>query len=508
MKLLSEAWLGLSGSLSNVLLLCIIVTGSLLLLDFTKRRKPWPRYPPGPPSRPFLGNLAQISSNGPHVSFSQFQETYGDVFSLQIFWNNMVVINGYKAIEEALLHKPEDIADRPRYPLCEYFGYAGKSKGLLLAEYGRLWKEQRRFALSTLRNFGMGKKSLEEKVVEEAGHLCSAFESEQGGPFNPHFLVYNAVSNVICSITFGERFEYDDDKFQRLLKLFVQTLKNESGPLAMLLNEVPFLLRVPGLANKVLLPEIQTLHILQEIVTEHKRTRDPEHCRDFIDAYLQEMEKVKGDEESSFNEKNLLLTTLDLFSAGTETTSATLRWSLLFMLLYPEVQEKVHKEIDQVIGRNMRPTMGDQLKMPYTNAVIHEVQRYGDISPLAVPHRTYRDTEIQGFYIPKGMTVTVNLSSVLKDKKLWERPLQFYPEHFLNAEGKFVKPEAFVPFSAGRRACPGEQLARMELFLFFTTLLQQFTFEIPEDQPRPWEEPVFEVSLSPHPFKMCAKLRP
>ncbi|NWY63942.1 CP2D6 protein, partial [Erithacus rubecula] len=74
----------------------------------------------------------------------------------------------------------------------------------------------------------------------------------------------------------------------------------------------------------------------------------------------------------------------------------------------------------------------------------------------------------------QGTTIITNLSSVLKDETVWKKPNEFYPEHFLDAKGQFVKPEAFLPFSAGRRACPGEQLARMELFLFFTTLLQKF----------------------------------
>ncbi|NWY92458.1 CP2D6 protein, partial [Loxia curvirostra] len=107
----------------------------------------------------------------------------------------------------------------------------------------------------------------------------------------------------------------------------------------------------------------------------------------------------------------------------------------------------------------------------YTNAVIHEVQRCGDVVPFGIPHRMYRDTELQGFFIPKGTTIITNLSSVLKDETVWEKPNEFYPEHFLDAKGQFVKPEAFLPFSAGRRACLGEQLGRMELFLFFTTLL-------------------------------------
>ncbi|KAM4689017.1 cytochrome P450 2D17-like [Discoglossus pictus] len=504
MRQQSELWSGLPWYIPNVLILSFIFTVSLLLLDFMKRRKTWPLYPPGPPSMPIVGNLLQVDFNNPHVIMSQLSKKYGNVYSLQFFWRNMVVLNGFKAMKEALLLKSEDIADRPRFPLYEMLGYNQNSKGLLIAKYGTAWKEQRRFALSTLRNFGMGKKSLEERVTEEAKYLCSAFTSQQGLPFDPRFIINNAISNVICSIAFGDRFHYDDLKFQRLLRLFEKTLKAESGLLAQILNEVPFLMNIPGLVNHVLDSEWEIIQFLKDMVAEHRESWDPNHIRDFIDAFLLEMEKAKENNDSSFNDINLLLSTYDLFAAGTETTSTTLRWALLFMMLYPEVQKKVQEEIDQVIGRDRKPTMGDMLAMPYTSAVIHEVQRCGDIVPLGLPHMAYRDTNIQGYLIPKGTTVITNLSSVLKDETVWEKPLQFYPEHFLDAEGKFVKREAFMAFSAGRRVCLGEQLARMELFLFFTSLMQRLSFEIPKNQPRPREDPLYAFTLSPYPYDMCA----
>ncbi|XP_069823406.1 cytochrome P450 2D6-like [Dendropsophus ebraccatus] len=495
----------LSFFFSNGFLLLISFIVGLFLLDFVKSRKNGSQFPPGPRGVPFLGNILQVDFRNPAVTFNQLGKEFGDVFSLQYFWKKTVVLNGFEVVKEALINRPEDIADRPQFPIYEKIGLAGDTKGVLFAGYGNSWKEQRRFTLTTLRNFGMGKKSLEERVTEEAQCLCSAFRSQKD-QFNPHFLINNAVSNVICSIAFGDRFDYDDAKFQRLLRLFEAALKAEFGLLAQILNEVPVLVNVPWLVDRVLQPEYELMAMLKEIVSEHQKTWNPNYIRDFIDAYLVEMEKAKGDNASSFNEGNLLITTYDLFGAGTETTSTTLRWGLLYMILYPDVQFKVQEEIDQVIGRERKPTMGDVLQMPYTNAVIHEVQRCGDIVPLAV-HMAYREVEIKGYNIPKGTTVLINLSSVLKDQQIWEKPFQFYPKHFLDENGKFVKREAFMPFSAGRRACLGEQLARMELFLFFTTLLQQFTFEIPSDQPRPREEPVYALTLSPQPYNIRAITR-
>ncbi|XP_069710454.1 cytochrome P450 2D17-like [Phaenicophaeus curvirostris] len=499
-------WLGsqLSPSWSNISVLGVFLTVFTLLLDAMKRRRQWSRYPPGPVSLPFVGTMLYVDFQNPLLSFNQLREKFGNVFSLQNCWSNLVVLNGYKTVKEALVHKSEDFADRPYFPMYEYLGYGAKSEGIVFARYGRAWKELRKFTLSTLRSFGMGKKSLEERVVEEAGFLCSAVNAEEGRPFDIHCAVNNAVCNVICTTVYGERFSYGDETFKKLLKLFQDSMKEESGFLPQLLNVVPILSRIPGLPQKVFQGQKGLMDFIDVLIKKHMETWDPAHIRDFTDAFLKEMEKGKEAEENGFNYNNLRLVTADLFIAGSETTSTTLRWALLYMLLHPEIQSKVHAEIDKVIGRERSPTMEDQVSMPYTNAVIHEVQRCGDVVPIGLPHMTYRDTEVQGFFIPKGTGVITNLSSVLKDEAFWEKPNEFYPEHFLDANGQFVKPEAFLPFSAGRRVCLGEQLARMELFIFFTTLMQKFTFLLPEDQPRPRKDSCFSFLNSPYPYQLRA----
>ncbi|NXE20631.1 CP2D3 protein, partial [Ardeotis kori] len=430
----------------------------------------------------------------------QFHKKFGSVFSLQNCWTNVVVLNGYKTVKEALVHKSEDFADRPYFPIYEHLGYGNKSEG----KYGHAWKELRKFSLFTLRNFGMGKKSLEERVREEAKFLCSAINAEKGHPLDLRFLVNNAVCNVICITVYGERFNYGDETFKKLLHLFENFIKEDSGFLPQLLNVVPILLHVPGLPQRVFPGQKAFMDFIDVLIKKHMETWDPANVRDLTDAFLNEMKKGKEAEERGFNYNNLHLVTSDLFTAGSETTSTTLRWAMLYMLLRPEIQSKVQTEIDKVIGRERLPAMEDQANMPYTNAVIHEVQRYADLVPIGVPHQTYRDTELQGFFIPKGTTVIANLSSVLKDESVWEKPNEFYPEHFLDANGRFVKPEAFLPFSAGRRACLGEQLARMELFIFFTALLQKFTFVLPEDQPKPQENAHFFFINIPHPYQVRA----
>nr|XP_056701747.1 cytochrome P450 2D6-like [Euleptes europaea] len=500
------SWLGAQASScwNNItaMLICLLLLA--LLLDYVMCRKRSSRFPPGPTPLPFFGNLLQLNLRQPHSTFQNVAKKYGPVSSLQVGWQSYVLLSGYKIIKEALGQKAEDFADRPSVPLLRLVGCSKNSGGILMAPFSSGWKEQRRFCVSTLKSLGMGKKTLEKKVSEETRYLCSEFKSQEGLPFNPQNLVNNAVANIICILTLGDRFEYSDKTFLKLMHLSEELMKALSGTLPQMMAIAPWLSYLPGPHHKLTSFSNDVSAILREIVNDHKNTRDPTFTRDLIDAFLEEMEKVKGNPDSSFNEQNLIKIVHEWLTAGTETTSSTILWGLLKMVLHPEIQKRVHEEIEKVLGKDKAPMMEDQANLPYTNAVIHEIQRCADIAPLAFPYITHQDTEIDKFVIPKETIVFNHLSSVLKDETMWEKPYKFYPEHFLDSKGQFVKQEAFLPFSAGRHACPGESLARMELFIFFTSLLQHFTFHIPENHPRPKEDRVFALTVAPLPFDICA----
>ncbi|XP_062989701.1 cytochrome P450 2D14-like [Elgaria multicarinata webbii] len=373
-----------------------------------------------------------------------------------------------------------------------------------MAKYKDGWKEMRRFCVSTLKNFGMGKKSLEKRTSEEAGYLCSEFKSTEGSPIDPHDIIFRAVGNIICSLTFGDRFEYTDETFLRLMHLVETIMTGLTIIMPQILSGVSWLSYLPGPHRKVQKDFDEFSIMMQDFVNKHKKTRDPTDPRDFTDAFLDKIEKDQGNPESCFREQNFRCIIFDLFVAGTETTAFTILWGLLYLVLHPEVQKRVQEEIDTVIGKVKSPTMEDQPNMSYTSAVIHEIQRYADIAPVVFPYYTTKDTEVGNFVIPKDTTVFNHLSAALKDETMWEKPHEFYPEHFLDANGQFVKREAFLPFSAGRHACPGEQLAKMELFIFMTSLLQHFSFCVPENCPKPKEERVYALTVCPSAFQICA----
>ncbi|XP_061433365.1 LOW QUALITY PROTEIN: cytochrome P450 2D6-like, partial [Lethenteron reissneri] len=211
---------------------------------------------------------------------------------------------------------------------------------------------------------------------------------------------------------------------------------------------------------------------IEDIISKHYTTRNTQNPRDLIDTYLTQFENDKDNPNSSFSEENLMLI-LDLFVAGTETTFTTLRWGLLFMMIYPDIQARCHEEIDRVVGLKRLPHTEDRHNLPYTvDAVIHEIQRFGsNVVPLGVGHTTTKDVVFQEYLIPKNTLVMLNLMSVLNDESQWKTH-KFNPNNFLDINGQFVKPDTFLPFSAGPRICLGEHLAKVELFISFISLLQ------------------------------------
>ncbi|KAG2469481.1 UFO kinase, partial [Polypterus senegalus] len=355
-----------------------------------------------------------------------------------------VVLVGYEAVQEALMQHADVFSGRAQFPLLVRLL---RGFGLVLSN-GERWKQLRRFTLTTLRDFGMGKRSIEEWIQEEARHLTEEFRKNTSSPCDPTFFLSRAVSNVICSIVFGQRFEYQDKRFVHLLKLINENIRLISSPSGQLYNLFPSMMNIlPGTYNMLRKNVTEIDEFVTEMIKGHKETLSDDDPRDYIDAFLIKMKQENGSPATEFHQDNLQATVLNLFLAGTETTSTTLRYGLLILMKYPHIQEKIHQEIDAVIGRDHTPAMEHRKKMPFTDAVVHEIQRFIDIAPMNVPHMTTRNTSFRGYSIPAGTLVIPLLHSVLFDKTQWESPQSFNPGHFLDKDGCFKMNPAFMPFS-------------------------------------------------------------
>ncbi|XP_009275968.1 PREDICTED: cytochrome P450 2C9 [Aptenodytes forsteri] len=461
----------LLGAATVGLLVCI---ACLLSFAAWRGRSGKGKMPPGPAPLPILGNVLQVKPKNLAKSLEKLSEEYGPVFTVHLGSDPVVVLHGHDVVKEALVDRADEFAARGYMPIG---GLTNSSAGIVFSN-NEEWLQVRRFALSTLRNFGMGKRSIEERIQEETEYLLEEINKTKGTPFDPTFMLSCAVSNVICSIVFGKQYDYKDKKFLALMNNMnniFEMMNSHWGQLYQMFSKI--LDYLPGSHNKIFTEFDALKAFASEEVKMHQASLDPSSPQDFIDCFLSKMQEEKEHPSSSFHMKNLITSTFNLFIARTETTSTTIRHGLLLLLKYLKIQEKVQEEIDRVVGRSRRPCVADWTQMPYADTVAHEIQHFISLISLGLPHTVTKDTCFREYIIPKGTTIFPILGSVLHDSKEFPNPNEFNPGYFLNENSTFRKSEFFMPFSAGKRICPGEGLARMEIFLCTATILQNFTLK-------------------------------
>ncbi|XP_062385546.1 cytochrome P450 2K1-like isoform X3 [Sardina pilchardus] len=435
-------------------LLCVVVFACLEFFASDTQRKG--KEPPGPRPVPVLGNLLQLNLNRLYEGLYELSKKHGSVFTFHFGPKKVVVLAGYKTVKEALVTHAEEFGNRDIVPIFHDF------------------------------NKGHG----------------AAFDTSQ--PVN------YAVSNIISAIVYGNRFDYADPQFKVRVNRANESVAITGYASIQVYNIFPWLRPFLWSWRRLMKNVHDDFEEIRGLARRRQESLNPQDCQGFIDSFLirKESAEAVGNKDSLFHEDNLVYCVANLFAAGTDTTGTTLRWGLLLMAKYPQIQDRVQGEIDRVIG-GRQPVAEDRRSLPYTNAVIHETQRVANIVPMSIPHSTSCDVHFQGYFIKKGTPVIPLLTSVLRDEAEWEKPSSFHPEHFLDDKGQFVKRDAFLPFSAGRRVCLGESLAKMELFLFFTTLLQHFRFTPPPGVSEDELDltPTVGFTLTPSPHKLCAVSR-
>jgi len=397
------------------------------------------RLPPGPVGVPVLGYLPFLNVFNLGQSFSDLAKRFGDIFSLRVGTELAIVLNSYDAVKKAF--SKSEVIDRPDTFMFRFFSQG--ENGIASAS-GEKWKVQRKFTHTQLKKFGFGCPQMESFVQDEVRDLIATLKEKSAGGSNPveiGFDINVAVVNVIWSIITGERKSHDDPRIREFL-----VAVNKGVELA---STSGILLFMPFLAK--ILPEQlfgidqmrkwmkASYDYLQEVVDSHKKVEpSSEDPKDFIEAFLAEM--AKDGAHSSFTEQQLLVLCSELFGAGGEPTSVTLKWAIRYLAMNPEIQCKAQQEIDKVVGNGDRPVeFSDRTSLPYVQALIS-------------------------------------------------------------------KREGFLAFGVGKRKCPGQEVAQMELFTFHSNMLKNFTFKLtPEDTGK--IESTAGVVVSPKPYQIILESR-
>ncbi|CAK8679359.1 unnamed protein product [Clavelina lepadiformis] len=449
----------------------LLLLGAVTLLYYWYKRPS--RFPPGPRGIPVVGVLP-FASAGAEKAALKWSKEYGPIMSMRMASTDWVVLNDYDSMRKAFVEQSTKFSGRPLIPLLNQYN---KGLGLGSVDYGDFFKVQKSFGIKIMRGSGLEGDSIEDRIVEESDHLVDAVQAQNEKVFVPQVALRKAVINVICGVTFGKRFDYDDESFKQLLKAVIDTSFLHSFPsLAVrLMGLAPSLMGIPPFSwvNSRLLEKYRILNeIIEKIVDSEKEAKGGGSAMGFVGAYFKQLEAGAP----HFNKEQLLQYTRELFNAGMENTAGTLAWGLLCLIHFPQTQRKLREEINAVVGPKDKIDLSLKAKLPYTNAFIQELTRFRSMTPFTVPHKTNEDAVIDSYKVPEGYTVLGNVWGVHNDPDYWNEPEKFDPERFIDNRGRFVKSDHVIPFGMGPRECLGKPVAEMVVFIMLVAMVRRFEF--------------------------------
>ncbi|KAH9508659.1 hypothetical protein Btru_049554 [Bulinus truncatus] len=422
---------------------------------------------------PIIGHRPLLRGD-PIMTLRRLRKELGDVFSIYVDAQLIIVVNGYAAIKEAFLTRGEEFHWRPNTRICDLFHFG------TICNSGKEWREQRKVTELGMQHV---QPNVSKLVNKEASHLITALKTEDVKAVDVHVLFHSAVFNALCSIIFSRRLDYKDVRLEKTMTRFVENLELFSD--SKYPNFFPFQKFLMGDFFDVKFLRINMAEIHQKIINpvfeEHRSEYVDDKIVDFLDVYLKEMKAQKGVEKTTVEERSCQAVLYDLLWHGTVTTGATLYWALVFLLRNPSVVDKFREHTDDIFMKSEffpEEVHGSQTLKPdlpvYFKALIYEVQRCANICPISMAHAVAKEKFLKGYRIPGDAVILPNLDSLMMDEDVWGDPQEFRPDRFINSDGKLSIPHEFKPFFLGVRCCPASYIAESILSNFLALILYNF----------------------------------
>ncbi|CAI9111862.1 OLC1v1012191C1 [Oldenlandia corymbosa var. corymbosa] len=461
-----------------------------ILFNYIKSSKNKP-FPPGPNPWPILGNLPHLGTK-PHHSLASMAKKYGPLMHLRLGYVHVVVAASASAAAQFLKSHDSNFSSRPPNSGAKHIAY--NYQDLVFAPYGPRWRLLRKICSVHL----FSNKALDDfqKVrQEEAGLLTRALASAGQAPVNLGQLLGVCTTNSLGRMMLGRRVFGDgtgggDPKADEFKSMVVELMV-----LAGVFNLGDFIpvldrLDLQGVASKMKKLHARFDAFLNTILEEHKINgqRVQEGHVDFLSTLISLKDNVDG-EGGTLTDTEIKALLLDLFTAGTDTSSSTVEWAIAELIRNPKLLAQAQKELDDVVGLGRLVSEGDLARLPFLQAIIKETFRLHPSTPLSLPRMAAESCEINGYFIPKGSTLLVNVWAIARDPEMWADPLEFRPERFLPGGEKpsvDIKGNDFevIPFGAGRRICAGMSMGLRVVQFLTATLIHAFDWDLPDGQTR------------------------
>ncbi|XVF10721.1 hypothetical protein REPUB_Repub07fG0206900 [Reevesia pubescens] len=443
----------------------------------TRRKGRTYQLPPGPPTIPIFGNLFQLSDK-PHKSLAKLAKTHGDIMTLKLGQVTTIVFSSATMAKEILQKHDATFSNRNVPDGIRALQH--HETGLPWMPISTTWRNLRK--ICNLHIFASQKldanQNLRRRKVEEL--LADVHDScRVGKAIDFGQAAFKTSLNFISSTIFSIDLADSSDTAQEFREI-VQSIKEELGKtnfgdyFHVLLGNFD----LQGIRRRMTIHFGKIINLFDKVIDkrlELRKRNDYISTNDLLDTLLHINED--NNEELDRNLINHLL--LDLFTAGTETTSSTIEWAMAELLHNPKALAEARRELKQIIGEGNQVEESDVACLPYLQAIVKETLRLHPPAPLLLPRKAEADIEIHDFIVPKGAQVLVNAWAIGRDPKLWEEPDSFLPERFIGSEMD-VKGRDFglIPFGAGRRICPGLPLAIRMLHLMLGRLIHSFDWKL------------------------------
>ncbi|EIW85707.1 cytochrome P450 [Coniophora puteana RWD-64-598 SS2] len=475
-----------------------LVLGVCAYQLISRDKAPRNSQPPGPRGLPFIGSALDVNPADPSSTFVEWERKYGELIRCRHFGRDLFIINSERIAQDLFERRSRIYSDRAGFSALEPYGVLFN---VGMVQYGDTWRMHRKLMNGLMRRAAIP--NHHDSMTNGARILVSRLKYSPERHLE-HYDGYAASS--IMHIVYGHDLEKDQEEIVQVLSQTASCfVEKTSDAFVALVNMFPLLKYVPawfpGGAKFNAAKSRETISSLVSTLYGMLLRQAPEARSSYHVCAAIFVGKVETRSPTYVNADIAVP-----LAGGLETTSSMLSIFVMAMMLFPEAQKRAQAEIDRVL-KGRPPTFEDRSSLPYVEAVMREVMRWGPVVPLGVPHCALEDDVYEGYFIPQGTVLIAHAGSMLRNSVRYPNPEKFYPERFLNEDGSLNNEDMGYVFGFGRRICPGRYLADASVWIAMVSILAELDIKPAVDDDG--NELVFKpewihaLTSRPKPFPCC-----